>query len=151
LVQGREGGLISSGDLSPRALEFFTYFRSEWQPVEWAERGVWWRVPKWSLPAWKALGVSVTDSSGLVAFKLAHDLLANPDRLLTPAAVEVLLKRAQERYWYTANEARGIRDAELASDLQELVRKRFALLDMPGTLDALATMGEVSSKAIAAA
>lgn len=142
---------VSSAKFPAQAQEFFDYFRGEWTPIpDVTYGGPWWVVPRWSLPVWKMSGQQATDGSGLPALIVATVLQKNPDRLLSPPAVELLLDRVATKYPQTVQEARSARGNRLGEDLAEIVKLGVPLTGLPLILDALAAYPSESSHDAAA-
>lgn len=85
-------GLVRLDDASPLAQRFEARFESEWpqwKPVVAGQpmiEGRWRLVPRWSLPAWKALGVTVYEPGAGLGLVLENLLRREPQRLLAGAA-----------------------------------------------------------------
>jgi len=141
---------LSQSGISRPGERFLMKFKDEWTPItELDIGGPWWIVPRWSLPVWKASGITALDGSGLPALLLARELQKHPDRLLTQDAVELLLSKVAQTHPLTVAEARAVRGERLTSDFQEYVRGNNALLGLPVLLDMLADYPEGSSEDIA--
>lgn len=85
-------GLVRLDDASPLAQRFEARFESEWPQWKPAVAGQpmiegrWRLVPRWSLPAWKALGVTVLEPGAGLGLVLENLLRREPQRLLAGAA-----------------------------------------------------------------
>jgi hypothetical protein len=139
---------IDSSQISEEGLAFLNRFSDVWQQLHELSGGPWYVVPRWSLPVWKSSGIAAQDGSGLTATLLVLVLQKHPDRLLTPEAAEILLKRAAERYPQTVREVRAVRGDRITGDLQEIIRQKTALKWLPNFLDALAGYPEDSPEEI---
>lgn len=138
---------VSSSGLSGPAAEFFNRFHDQWTVISWtASSEPHFVVPRWSVPAWKWTGVRTHDGSGLLAFRLQHELLREPQRLITPAMVDHLLARTAKDAPVTVAEARAARGARLARDLQTLLAHGRPIAQLATILDALAALPEASSE-----
>jgi hypothetical protein len=142
--------LISSQNISKPGGEFLQALITKWEPVEFmGPGGPWFVVPRWSLPAWKALGVVAIDGSGALAFRLRSEIQKKRlkrNHLLTADAVELLLRETRKEKPFTVDEARRIRGKRLTTDFQEFGR---ALTGLPSLLDRLASHPDSSSAEIA--
>jgi AAA domain len=123
LPADEDKALISSQKISKPGEEFLQRFSTKWEPVKEFERGPWFIVPRWSLPAWKASGIPAFDGSGALALRLALELRNNRlDALLTADAVELLLREVRKQRPFTVDEALRIRGQRLMTDFQEIGR-----------------------------
>lgn len=145
---------LATRDLPQPAQDFLARFSddtTEWHALPDLPNGPWWVVPRWSLPVWKTSGGRVAYGSGLVAFRLAHELLKRPEAILSETVVErLLLDRIAQDYPQTVAEAREARGSRLRLDLAELVKQGRGLQHLPMVLDALARYPEDSSSRVAA-
>lgn len=151
LMEDPKAILISTFTLSPEAREFL---HGSCAPVLVGRtmssgRDAWYAVPRWSLPVWVSSGAPVFDGSGLPALQIALKLMESPEHLLSPAAVELLLRRAGRELPQTVAEARAARGDRLRDDLVTVV-KTTSLDNLQWILDVAATCPTCDSTAIAA-
>ena len=106
----------------------------------------WWLVPRWTLPAWHAVGAAgdgAVDRGSLLARRMAAQATRRPDLFITHAVTDSLVARVAQSFPATASEAHRIRGQRLTDDLVALAKtgNGFALRALPAILDFLATCG----------
>jgi hypothetical protein len=107
--------------------------RSHWGRLPAEKTGPdWWQVPRWSLPAWKVSGTTITDGSGMVAVSVAAQLRAQRRLLLFPAVLDDFLESVDPA---TRTEAHHARPATIRADIVAAVEAGASLVEMPALLE----------------
>jgi tetratricopeptide (TPR) repeat protein len=107
-----------------------------------------WYVPKWTLPVWKVSEVELSSPEGAIALESAIRLQQANDPLFVSGVANFLLSRLSQEYEATVAEAQAARGDRISTDLQELVRKRRGLKNLPLILDAMARYPDLDSLAL---
>ncbi len=149
-LEAPEGMALISMDGAPEsAREFHERFQQDWRHLQALKSDTWWAVPRWSLPVWRAAGLSVWGGGAYPALAMDGALQKDPTILLTSESTEFLVQRVAQQYPCTAAEVWAARGALLRQDLISWVKasgRPRALLYPHLVFDALADLGRASSE-----
>lgn len=132
--------LVLEDPLNPGMLRFLRANPGgRWTNV-WARGGNWWRVPRWTLPIWRAAGQPAMTIEQLVARTAATRLIEHPELLLNRDIVTRLIRRASV--------TRQTSPANVTALLASLVRARHSIRNTEELLRYLAKYSDDHSDSL---
>lgn len=141
-------GLVRLDNASPLAQRFEARFAEDWRPWNLTVGGRHVTdsrllvVPRWSFPAWKALGVIVDEPGSGLAVAIWAQLLAEPQRLLAGRAPGQTVKLIADAAAAAPGAAPRSPDAAAAAALKALLPRPGGARHLALALDAVRGLDE---------